>query len=163
MALPFPKYPGDVSDGDEHSHSPKKTKDSLLATERGTDFTRRIETDSDRNLYVNIGNSDLAMSILAKATLPGLADNTLTTVLSFVASSSTKVSRVGCSGDGPADFFLYVNTDRKEVKRSSTGDLDKEFVFNPMLSFNQNDVIEIKVLHHATDKTKTFDVVIYGV
>lgn len=54
MGLNFPKYPGDVSDGDEHSHSPNKTKDSLLATKRGTDSTRRLETDDNRNLYVNV-------------------------------------------------------------------------------------------------------------
>jgi len=54
MGLNFPKYPGDVSDGDEHAYSPNKTKDSLLATERGTDSTRRLETDVDRNLYVNV-------------------------------------------------------------------------------------------------------------
>lgn len=54
MGIPYPKYPDEVLDGDERTYSPHKTTDSLLAAERGTDFTRRLETDASRNLYVNI-------------------------------------------------------------------------------------------------------------
>jgi len=163
MGLEFPKYPVDVSDGDERSHSPNKTTDSLLATERGTDYTRRIETDGNRNLYVNVAGSDLVSAILTKGTVSGLADNTLVTVVTFVAGASNKLSRIGCSGDGLADFMFFINTDKKETKRSETLDLDKEFNFNPMLTLNNNDVVEIKVIHYSTGHTKTFDVTIYGV
>jgi hypothetical protein len=163
VGLEFPKYPGDVSDGDERAYSPKKTTDALLVTERGTDYTRRLETDSNRNLYVNVGGSSLSVSILTKGTVLGLADGVPATVVSFVASSTTMISRIGCSGNGPTDFMLYINTDKKETKRSDTLDLDKEFIFDPMLALNNNDVVEIRVIHHAVGKLKDCNVTIYGV
>ena len=37
-------------DGDDPTYSPQKTQNSLLGAERGSQNTRRLETDSERNL-----------------------------------------------------------------------------------------------------------------
>ena len=45
-------------DGDDPTYSPQKTQNSLLGAERGSQNTRRLETDSERNLYVHVAADD---------------------------------------------------------------------------------------------------------
>jgi hypothetical protein len=162
----YPKYPTDVSDGDEQSFSPNKTTPSLLGTERGTDYTRRLETDADRNLLVAIDKDNSAASavssVLATGAVSGLIDSTLTTITTFVAPGETLITKVSCSGDAPADFTLLLNTVQIDIKRSSTADLDKEFSFSHPFKMLLNDVLDIKVFHHAPGKSRTFNTTIYG-
>lgn len=166
MGLKWPRTPTQINDGDDHSYAPEKSKESLLATERGTDATRRIETDSDRNLLVAIDKDNSAAgavsSVLATGVVSGLIDSTLTTITTFVAPSDTLITKVSCSGDAPADFTLLLNTVQIDIKRSSTADLDKEFSFSHPFKMLLNDVLDIKVFHHAPGKSRTFNTTIYG-
>lgn len=41
-------------DGDESVISPRHSNESILASKRGTDETKRIETDASGNLFVNV-------------------------------------------------------------------------------------------------------------
>ena len=50
-----PRPPEIDNDGDQSVQSPAHRSESLLASERGSDATRRLETDSSNNLFVNIG------------------------------------------------------------------------------------------------------------
>lgn len=165
MGLHFPAYPGDVSDGDEHSHSPKKTHDSLLATERGTDNTRRLETDTNRNLYVNVAASPAtapaSVSALAGGNVSGIANTSLTTIATYAAATATKITRIGCSGTVYAKFQLFVNTNLTETKRSGPY-RSIDFNFDRPLSMSSGDVIDIKVTHYNTSITADFEATIYG-
>ena len=166
MGLGFPNYPGDVSDGDERAVSPKKTTDSILATERGTDYTRRIETDDERNLYVHVAKdssgSGLDVGVLSTGTASGISYQTLTTITTYVASATTRISKISVSGDAPADYTVVLNTTTIDVKRTDTSDLDRDFSFEHPLTINLNDVLEVKVFHQAPSKSRTFDATIYG-
>jgi hypothetical protein len=164
MALEFPKYPGDVSDGDEHSHSPHKTHDSILATERGTDYTRRIETDANRNVYVNVAsNSALPASVdtLATGTQTGVAANLLTTIVTFTAGSAKKITKVSVSGTEYAKFQLFKNTGLIETKRTGP-DRSVDFIFNSPLVMNTGDILDVKVTHFYIGNTLEVEASIYG-
>jgi hypothetical protein len=164
MALEFPKYPGDVSDGDEHSHSPKKTHDSILATERGTDYTRRIETDANRNVYVNVaGNSALPASVdtLATGTQTGVASSLLTTIVTFTAGSAKKITKVSVSGTEYAKFQLFKNTGLIETKRTGP-DRSVDFIFSSPLVMNTGDILDVKVTHFYIGNTLDVEASIYG-
>ena len=63
MGDSFPTYPADVAGGDEPTHAPTKGDRSLLAAERGTQQTRRLETDPDNNLYVNVASGTITATI----------------------------------------------------------------------------------------------------
>jgi hypothetical protein len=162
----WPTYPAEVLGGDEATHSPFKTQNSLLAAERGTQKTKRIETDEDNNVYVRVAKDDSSSGfeaeVLAVGAVSGLVDNSLVTITTFVASADAKVSKISCSGDAPADFTVLLNTTQIDIKRSSTSDLDKEFSFEHPLKLVLNDVLDIQVKHHATGKTRSFNATIYG-
>lgn len=63
MGDPFPRYPEDVIDGDEPTYAPTKSDHSLLAAERGTQHTKRLETDADNNLYVNVAEGSIDVTV----------------------------------------------------------------------------------------------------
>lgn len=50
-------------DGDESVISPRNSDSSLLATERGTNRTRRLETDADNNLCVNVVEGQIDVTV----------------------------------------------------------------------------------------------------
>jgi len=164
MGIPWPNSPD--RDGDDYTYSPMKNKESLLAAERGTDKTRRIEVDSERNLNVHIqkdsSGGGLEVTVLATGSTGAINAATLTNIVTHTATADQKLSKISCSGDGPADFTLFHNVTQIDIKRSSTGDLDKEFLFEDPYQISSGDVITIKVYHYATGKTKTFDATIYG-
>jgi len=164
MGLDFPKYPGDVSDGDERAHSPHKTTDAILATERGTDYTRRIETDANRNVYVNVaGNTSLpaAVDTLATGTQTGIAANLLTTIVTYTAPSAKSISKISVSGTEYAKFQLFKNTSLIETKRTGP-DRSVDFIFNSPLAMATNNILDIKVTHFYTGKTLDVEASIYG-
>jgi hypothetical protein len=164
MALDFPKYPTDVSDGDEHSHSPHKTHDSILATERGTDFTRRIETDANRNVYVNVaGNSSLPASVdtLATGAQTSISANLLTTIVTYTAPSTKGITRISVSGTEYAKYQLFKNTNLIETKRTGP-DRSTDFIFSSPLAMSSGDVLDVKVIHFYTGNTLDVESSIYG-
>jgi hypothetical protein len=151
MGLHFPSYPGDTSDGDERADSPKKTTPSLLGTERGTDYTRRIETDSSRNLYVRVAQDDsvagLSVTALAAGAVVGITDGSLTTILTYTAPTSKKVSKIQAGGTLYAKFQLFVNTTLIATKRSGP---------------EASDIIDVKVTHYHTGELGDFESTLYG-
>lgn len=164
MALEFPIYPGDVSDGDEHSHSPKKTHDSILATERGTDYTRRIETDANRNVYVNVGaNSALPAGVdtLATGAQTTVGANLLTTIVTYTAATAKKVSKISVSGTEYAKYQLFKNASLIDTKRTGP-DRSTEFLFESPLLMASSDILDVKVTHFYTGNTVDFEASIYG-
>lgn len=171
MALEFPTYPGDVSDGDEHSHSPKKTHDSILATERDTDYTRRIETDTDRNVYVHIAADDTTVSggsgipgsvdTLATGSQTGVTANLLTTIVTYTAGATSKITRIGASGTEYAKYQLFKNTNLIETKRTGP-ERSIDFIFNSPLIMNSGDIVDVKVTHFYTGNTVDFEASVYG-
>jgi len=172
VGLEFPTYPGEVSDGDEHSYSPHKTKDSLLGTERGTDFTRRLETDVDRNLYVHLAADDTSLpggtgipgsvDALAVGAQLGVGSTLLTTIVTYTAAALTKVTRISTSGTVYAKFQLFKNTTLIETKRSGP-DRSMDFLFTSPLKLAIGDIIDVKVTHYQTGELADFEATIYGV
>ena len=57
------------SDGDESVDSPRYGEHSLLAAARGTNKTKRIETDADGNLYIAVANGSVNASQLVFSTV----------------------------------------------------------------------------------------------
>lgn len=165
MALEFPKYPTDVSDGDERTYSPHKTTDSLLAAERGTDYTRRLETDSNRNLYVNIAASGVlppsAVNALAVGGITSIPASTLVTIVTFTAASDVKLSKISVSGTDYAKFQIFKNTSLIETKRSSP-ERSLDFDFAIPLNLVSGDILDVKVTHYAPGVLADFESTIYG-
>lgn len=128
MASQYPKYPDDVAGGDEATFSPAKTQHSLLAAERASQKTRRIETDGANNLYVNIaadstGGSGFANTVNSYSeTLVPFA--TVTTILTYLVpvSQTLNITRVIGWGDTSGEFLVKVNGITKGGGRSTAAE-----------------------------------------
>lgn len=165
MGQQFPKYPNQVSDGDEPSYSPNKTQNSLLGVERGTDYTRRLETDTDSNLHVSVsaspGTAPATVSPLAGGSVSSVTANTLTTVCTYTATGTKRVTRIGCSGTCYAKFTLVINTVVVETKRSGP-QRNIDFTFDRPLLLSDSDILDLKVTHFVTGETNEFEATVYG-
>lgn len=166
MALEFPKYSENVG-GDEPTLAPTKNDRGLLGAERGTQFTRRIETDSDRNLFVRIAAVDgnilvpSSVSAIAGGSVTGVTASTLTTVLTYTAATAIRATRIGVSGTDYAKFQIFLNTVLIETKRSGP-DRSLDFAFTSPLSLVIGDVLDVKVTHYAPGVLADFESTIYG-
>jgi hypothetical protein len=165
MALEFPKWPTDVSNGDERTYSPHKSTDSLLAAERGTDSTRRLETDANRNLYVNLAASGVlppsSVAALAVGGITSIPASTQVTIVTFTAATDVKLSKISVSGTDYAKFQLYKNMGLIETKRSSP-ERSLDFEFAIPLNLVSGDIIDVKVTHYATGVLADFESTVYG-
>lgn len=157
----WPKYPNDVSDGDEVSHAPTKNDRSLLGTERGTQSTRRFEMDADRNLYTNIGADSRTEGLLYSASLTAVVDSTPTAFVAYTAPAAKKVYKVVVSGEGAADYTLRLNAGSLGIKRTNL-ELNIEFVFDKGISLAFGDALDVVVDHCSIGNTKDFDLFVYG-
>lgn len=125
MASTWPKYPDDVSGGDEPTYSPNKSQNSLLAAERASQKTKRLETDGQNNLYVNIGQDSTAGTGYANTvntyseTLVPFA--TVTTILTYTvpAAQTLNVVEIIGWGDTSGEFLIKVNGITKGGGRST--------------------------------------------
>lgn len=167
MGKEWPVYPNEVSDGDEPSHSPNKSQNSLLATERGNDFTRRLETDASSNLYVNVASISgsllvpSSVSALANGSVTNVPANTLTTILTYTATTAMRLTRIGVSGTDYAKFQIFLNTVLIETRRSSP-ERSLDFLFDSPLAMAASDVLDMKVTHYATGVLADFESTVYG-
>jgi hypothetical protein len=156
----IPKDP--PKNGDDPSLSPDTNERSLLAAD-ATGKTRRIFVDEENNLLVrDVSSGVYDLSVLSVGETGAINAETLTTITSYAAASDIQLSKVSCSGEGAADFTLWIDTTQIDIKRSDTLDLDKEFKFDDPLPVSSGSVISIRVYHHATGKTKNFNATIYG-
>jgi len=157
----WPRYPSDVNDGDEPSHSPNKSHKSLLGTERGTDYTRRLETDSNNNLFVNVAADNRKDTLLYTNSLSSIAADTPTTFTAYNAPSAVKIYKVLISGSAYTDFDLRHNG--SVIGRKLTNlEMQVEFIFDQGYEIATADTIDAIVEHCVTGKTKNFNIYIYG-
>jgi len=161
MGLNWPKYPQDVNDGDEVSHAPTKNDRSLLGTERGTDSTRRLELDTDRNLYTNIGADSRSESLLYSASLSTIADSTPTAFTAYTAPSAQKIYRVEVTGSGCADYALRINASTVGMKQTNI-EMGVVFTFDRGYPVAFGDSVDLVVEHFVPGKTKDFNLYVYG-
>lgn len=167
MGAEWPQYPAEVSDGDEPSHSPNKSQNSLLATERGNDFTRRLETDTASNLFVSIAAIDASLFVpssvspLASGSATNVPASTLTTLVTYTAVAPARLTRISVSGTDYGKFQLFKNTVLIETKRSSP-ERSVDFLFTSPLSLASSDILDVKVTHYATGVLADFESTIYG-
>lgn len=165
MGDTFPQYPNEVQDGDEVTHAPTKGDRSLLGAERGTQFTRRLETDVDRNLYVHVAADDTSgsasvapMAVGAAAAVPA---SSLTTIVTYTAIVAARITRVSVSGTDYAKFQLFLNTVLIETQRTSP-ERSLDFLFDVPLGMAPGDILDVKVTHYATGVLADFESTIYG-
>ena len=161
MGLNWPKYPTDVSDGDDVSHGPRKNDRSLLGTERGTDYTRRLETDSNRNLHVNVANDSRRDTLLYSATLGPIAASTPTAFVAYTAGTAVKVYKVLISGAAYSDFNLRHLGSSIGIKLTNH-EMQVEFDFPHGYDMAVSDTMDAVVEHCVTGQTKSYNIYIYG-
>lgn len=161
MGKEFPKFPDDTLDGDEVTFAPTKADRSLLAAERGTDSTRRIEVDASRNLMVNVAADSKSETLLHSATLTALASDTPTAFAAYAVPSTQQITRVLVWGDTTADFTLRLNA--SEIgKKGTLVSLDADFVFSSGYPVVTADSVDVVVEHFSTGKSRNFKLYIYG-
>jgi hypothetical protein len=165
MASNWPVFPTETSGGDDPTHSPQKTQNSLLGAERGAQRTKRLETDSDNNLYVHVAADDIAaglpVSALANGSITSVSDSTLTTIVTYTTTAPTKVTRISCSGTIYAKFQLFLNTTLIETRRSGP-DRTLDFNFEDPWSLATSDIVDVKVTHYQTGVSADFESTLYG-
>jgi hypothetical protein len=163
MGLKYPKNPpGPGSrDGDEVTEAPTKSDRSLLGAERGTDHTRRLETDANRNLYVNVAADGRTESLLYTATLSTIAASTPTAFVAYTPASAVKVYKVLISGAVATDFNLRHNGSSIGKKYTNL-EMQVEYDFDQGFELAALDTLDAVVEHCLTGKTKDFDIYVYG-
>lgn len=114
MGQPWPQFPSDVQGGDEATFSPAKSQNSLLAAQRGTQETRRIETDASGNVYVTVAGgtitvlvSDNGTNIIASNT--AVPSGVETTILSHTVTTPFKIAQLVGWGNIDAEFLIKLN------------------------------------------------------
>lgn len=164
MALNWPNYPENVG-GDEPTVAPTKNDRGLLGAERATQFTRRLETDANRNLYVRVAADDVAppatVGALASDSVVGVTNGVLTTVLTYTAVANVRLTRISVSGTDYAKFQLFLNTTLVETKRSGP-DRSLDFIFTAPLGLDAGDILDVKVTHYAPGVSADFESTVYG-
>jgi hypothetical protein len=161
----WPQYPADTAGGDDPTHSPQKTQNSLLAAERSSQRTKRLETDASNNLYVRVAADDsvagLSVTPLATGALTGVPASTLTTIVTYTAATAKKVSKISCGGSVYAKFQLFFNTVLVDTHRSGP-DRAIQLVFDSPLALSVGDILDVKVTHYVTSSTEEFEATVYG-
>lgn len=163
MGLDFPKNPPGpgTRDGDEVTTAPAKNDRSLLGAERGTDHTRRLETDANRNLYVNVAADSKSETLLYSDTISALAASTPTAFVAYTVPSDQQITRVALWGQGAADYTLRLNGGTIGQKGTNL-ELNTEFVFGSGYPVATADSVDVVVDHCSTGHTKDFKLYIYG-
>jgi hypothetical protein len=164
VGLTFPNYPEHLG-GDEQTESPQKHQQSLLGSERGTQLSRRLETDASRNLYVRIAADDAnltSVSALAGGSAANVPANTLTTILTHTPGAAAKLTRISVSGQNYGKVQIFVNSVLIETKRMGP---DRNVDFNWAVPFAvaASTPIDVKVTHFVTGELNDFEATIYGV
>lgn len=151
--------------GDESAVSPRQAQPGLLGHVRGTDQTKRIEQDSSGNLYVHVADDDTdvpsSVSPLASGSITAVPAATTTTIVTYTAVSSKRVTRISVSGTIYGTYQLVLNLAVIETKRSSP-DRSLDFKFDSPLLLNASDILDIKVTHHYTGHLEDFNSTVYG-
>lgn len=170
MALNWPIYPENVG-GDEPTASPTKNQNQILGSERGTQFTRRLETDASRNLYVNIaaiadGILDdvlvpARVSAIAGGSVTNIPDATLTTILTYTAVTAARVTRISVSGTNYAKYQIFLNAALIETKRSGP-DRSLDFDFASPLGLDAGNILDVKVTHYGPGVLADYESTLYG-
>lgn len=157
----FPKYPSEVSDGDEPSFSPTKTHKSVLGVERGTQSTRRLEMDASGNAYVNVADNSQKDTLLYSASIGPIAASTPTAFVAYTAGTAVKVYKVLISGAVASDFNLRHNGSSIGEKFTNI-EMQVEFLFPEGYEMAVSDTMDAVVEHCLTGKTKSYKIFIYG-
>jgi len=165
----YPNYPADTANGDDPSFSPQKTAHSLLGTERGSDSTKRLETDPENNLYVHVAADDTTgtpgmgggVSPLAVGAATAVPASTLTTIVTHTAAVAQQVTKISCGGMVYAKYQLFLNTTLIDTRRSGP-DRAIEFVFTAPLTLAPGAVLDVKVTHFYAGQLEDFEATVYG-
>lgn len=88
-----------------------------------------------------------------------VVDSVETTLVSYIAASTTRIDKVLVDGEDFAEFHVYINTTKKATIRtgpSSSG------IFPLNLGLSTSDVFEIKVEHFHIGETINFECTVLG-
>ena len=170
MGYPFPNTPDQT--GDNETIAPYSNSRSLLGSERGSNKAKRLETDIDNNLYVVLGAAGASQDVnvvslkgiipLATGAVPGVTDNTLTTLATYTPSATKMVTRISVSGTVYAKYQLFLNTTLIETQRTGPG-RNLTFLFDPLpLGMSSSDILDVKVTHYNIGASEDFEATVYG-
>jgi hypothetical protein len=101
------------------------------------------------------------ISPIAIGSITSIPANTLTTIVTFTASSNINLSRIAVSGTDYAKFQLFKNTILIETQRSGP-ERSLNFSFNNPLKLVATDILDVKVTHYATGILADFESTVYG-
>ena len=151
--------------GDESAVSPRQAQPGILGHLRGTDQTKRIETDSQGNLYAHVVIDDSSVpssvSPLASGSITAIPDATIATIVTYTAPSAKRITRISCSGTIYGTYKLFLNTVLIETKRSSP-ERSIDFIYSSPLSLVASDILDVKVTHQFVGHLEDFESTIYG-
>ncbi len=113
---------------------------------------------------VAIVDDNPVASILEHDSHTDLANGGEGTVLTFT-NGSTKVAWIdGARGEGDIDFefFLYIDTVRKDATRASIATPKAELLFPTPQRLEPGQILQLKVEHHYPDDLANFKATLFG-
>lgn len=152
-------HPTEIT-GDDSPVSPNQQQPALLLTERGTDRTVRWEADANGSAYVNAKDTN-PDSLLHSGSAGSVANNTPTTISTYIAAGTVKVYKVVVTGSGCTDFTLLHNLTEVGFKQTNI-EMGVEFTFDNGYPLSLNDTLAVQAEHFVSGKTKTFKMFVYG-
>lgn len=144
-----------VPGGEEAAKSPMERNKSILGAD-SIGRTKRLLVDSNGNLQVTAFANNAG--VLASGSETNVPSTTLTTIVTYSATTTIQISRISCSGSVYAVFGLYLNTTLIEVQRSGP---NRNIQFGA-LSVVNTDILEVKITHPYTSQQEDFEATLYG-
>lgn len=155
------------ADSDDSSISVSSSDRSQLAVEKGTQKTRRLTTDSDRNLHISITKApglEATAGIRTRGVDPTVTAGTLTTIATHTVVTNT-LYLDNVMGDGQYDgqWFLVIDNVVQASYCTSEQDRTAKFPFPTAHPISVGSIIDIKVNHNGPGaSTGSFSATIIG-
>jgi hypothetical protein len=151
MGLDYPKYPTDVTGGDEATYSPAKGQHSLLGAEVGTQRTKRILIGADGGLLVhgtNFGSYGSPINVFSEVDAGFSVETTILTY-TVPAGQTFSVTRVVAWGDWDGEYLIRVDGVLHGGGRTSVADrtLNIPYDTGPIIA-NSAQVVTVTITHY---------------
>ena len=85
-----------------------------------------------------------------------------TTITTYTASGSKKITKIIVSGQGNARWDVYIDSVRQFTIRASNGDRTQDVNFFNGWPIASSSTIDIKATHYFNGKNLAFEATIYG-
>lgn len=122
---------------------------------------RDVKTDpSTGALLTTISNNTMYSEVVFTSGATSVGHSTETTILTYTATDKTFITQISASGEAPAKYKVFINTELKDT--IMTNKYNVLFSFLYPLKLEVGDVLDVKVIHEFNGEVLNFNSTLYG-